>query len=350
MSRILHKITPVFSEFPEISETTPNINRTFTAEEEYIKKCQEGVLFDGKRIKVAEPKVSFLVPIYNKAKYLPLALRSAQNQSLEDIEIVCLDDGSTDNSVEVVEKFQKDDPRIVLYKHEKNMGTGTTRAHLGQYAKGKYLMWLDPDDAYCSPDAAKMAYEKAEKTGADIVHFKSLSGKLDEICIRTRRSPTISGIMKQPQLSHALYNRDDKDKELIAIDTANMWNKLFLKMTYIAAMNFLGEERWKEHLCVCEDLLQSFAIFNVAKCYAELDHIAYFYNYNPDSITHKLLATKHEKLIDQKKADYLISNRITACKFIFELSKNTAEGKSDAARILKRCFSKEKRCYFNRKD
>ena len=48
MSRILHKITPVFSEFPEISETTPNINRTFTAEEEYIKKCQEGVLFDGK--------------------------------------------------------------------------------------------------------------------------------------------------------------------------------------------------------------------------------------------------------------------------------------------------------------
>ena len=149
--------------------------------------------------------------------------------------------------------------------------------------------------------------------------------------------------MKQPQLSHALYNRDDKDKELIAIDTANMWNKLFLKMTYIAAMNFLGEERWKEHLCVCEDLLQSFAIFNVAKCYAELDHIAYFYNYNPDSITHKLLATKHEKLIDQKKADYLISNRITACKFIFELSKNTAEGKSDAARILKRCFSKEKR-------
>ena len=58
MSRILHKITPVFSEFPEISETTPNINRTFTAEEEYIKKCRDGVLFDGKRIKVAEPKVS----------------------------------------------------------------------------------------------------------------------------------------------------------------------------------------------------------------------------------------------------------------------------------------------------
>ena len=76
--------------------------------------------------------------------------------------------------VEVIEIFQKDDSRIVLYKHEKNIGLVTTRAHLGQYAKGKYLMWLDPDDAFCSPDAAKMAYEKAEISGADIIHFKNL--------------------------------------------------------------------------------------------------------------------------------------------------------------------------------
>ena len=89
-----------------------------------------------------------------------IALRSAQNQSLSDIEIVCLDDGSTDNSTEVIEKFQKDDPRIVLFKHERNMGTLTTRAYLCQYAKGIYIMWLVPDDAYCSPDAAEMAYEK----------------------------------------------------------------------------------------------------------------------------------------------------------------------------------------------
>ena len=55
------------------------------------------------------------------------------------------------------------------------MGLVTTRAYLGQYAKGKYLMWLDPDDAYYSPDSAKMAYEKAEISGADIIHFKNLS-------------------------------------------------------------------------------------------------------------------------------------------------------------------------------
>ena len=69
-------------------------------------------------------------------------------------------------------------------KHEKNMGLVTSRAHLGQYAKGKYLMLPDPDDAYCSPDAAKMTYEKAEITGADIIHFKNLTDEPNGISIK----------------------------------------------------------------------------------------------------------------------------------------------------------------------
>ena len=107
----------------------------------------------------------------------------------------------------LIEKFQKDEPRIVLYKHEKNMGLVTTRAHLGQYAKGKYLMWLDPDDAFCSPDAAKMAYEKAEITGADIIHFKNLIDEPNGIRFQNGSSPKISGIMKQLQLSYSIFNK-----------------------------------------------------------------------------------------------------------------------------------------------
>ena len=310
---------------------TKNVEEPFKAEKEYIKQCQEGVLFDGKRIKVAEPKVSFLIPVYNKAKYLPLALRSAQNQSLRDIEIVCLDDGSTDNSVEVVEKFQKDDPRIVLFKHEKNMGTLTTRAHLGQYANGKYVMWLDPDDAYCSPDAAKMAYEKAEKTSTDIVHFKYLHGKFDGVSVCTEKAPTVYGIMKQPQLSDAICNK----KKNLAINEIAVWNKLYSKMAYISAVNFLGEKRYKEHICYAEDLLLSFAIFNVAKSYTRLDHIGYLYDLNIDSITHKPYEMNGTKFVNPQKSNRFILDSITVCKFIFELCQNTPKGKDVAVRIFK---------------
>ena len=313
---------------------TKNVEEPFKAEKEYIKKCQEGVLFDGKQIKVAEPKVSFLIPVYNRAKYLPLALRSVQNQSLRDIEIVCLDDGSTDSSVEVIEKFQKDDPRIVLYKHEKNMGLVTTRAHLSQYAKGKYLMCFDPDDAYCSPDIAKKAYEKAEKTSTDIVHFKYLHGKFDGVSVCTEKAPTVYGIMKQPQLSDALCNK----KKNLAINEIAVWNKLYSKTAYISAVNFLGEKRYKEHICDAEDLLLNFAILNVAKSYTRLDHIGYLYDLNIDSITHKPYEMNGTKFVNPQKSNRSILDKITVCKFIFELCKNTPKGKDVAARILKRLF------------
>ena len=310
-----------------------NISKeSFVTEKEYIKQCQEGVLFDGKRIKVAEPKVSFLIPVYNKAKYLPLALRSAQNQSLRDIEIVCLDDGSTDSSVEVIEKFQKDDPRIVLFKHEKNMGTLTTRAHLGQYANGKYIMWLDPDDAYCSPNIAKMAYEKAEKTGTDIVHFKSLTEGPEGTYRLARKPSTISVIIKQPQLIDSLLNK----KKNTAINTIVLWDKLVSKTAYLAAINFLGESRCKTYICGPEDQLLTFAIFNVGKSYIGLDHIGYLYRPNIDSITHKPYEMNGTKFVNPQKSNSAVLIRITVCKFIFELCQNTPKGKDVAVRIFKK--------------
>ena len=309
-----------------------NVEEPFKAEKEYIKKCQEGVLFDGKRIKVAEPKISFLIPVYNGAKHLPLALRSAQNQSLRDIEIVCLDDGSTDSSVEVIEKFQKDDPRIVLYKHEKNMGIVTTRTHLGQYAKGEYLMWLDQDDAYCSTDTAKMAYEKAEKTGTDIVHFKSLTEGSEGTYRLARKPSTISVIIKQPQLIDSFLNK----KKNTAINTIVLWDKLVSKTAYLAAINFLGEKRWENHICISEDLLQTFAILNVAKSYVGLDHIGHLYRPNVDSRTYKAYEMHGTKFVNPQKSNRSILDRITVCKFIFELCQDTPKGKAMAVRIFKR--------------
>ena len=314
---------------------TKNVEEPFKAEKEYIQKCQEGVLFDGKRIKVAEPKVSFLIPVYNAAKCISLALRSVQNQSLRDIEIVCLDDGSTDNSLEVIEKFQKDDPRIVLYKHEKNMGILTSRAHLGQYANGKYLMWLDQDDAYCSTDTAKMAYEKAEKTGTDIVHFKNLIDEPNGIRIQSGRSPKVSGIMKQPQLSDSLLNK----RKNLTMDTFVLWDKLVSKATYLRAINFLGESRFKTYICGPEDQLLTFAIFNVGKSYTGLDHIGYLHRPNINSFTHKQFDISDGKFVNPRKSNCSILSRITVCKFIFELCQDTPKGKAVAARILqKRLF------------
>ena len=73
--------------------------------------------------KVEIPKISIISPVYNRGKYILRFLRSIQNQGFEDIEIIFIDDYSTDNSVKLIEKYQKEDKRIVLLKNKRNKGT-----------------------------------------------------------------------------------------------------------------------------------------------------------------------------------------------------------------------------------
>ena len=90
----------------------------------YFKLCNKGKLINKKTLKNKKaPKISIISPIYNRANYILRFLRSIQNQFYDDIEIIFVDDFSTDNSVKLIEKYQKDDERILLLKHNKNKGT-----------------------------------------------------------------------------------------------------------------------------------------------------------------------------------------------------------------------------------
>ena len=90
----------------------------------YFKLCNRGQLINKKKIKShQEPKISIISPIYNRAQFILRFLRSIQNQFFDDIEIILVDDFSTDNSVKLIEKYQKEDERIILLKHNKNKGT-----------------------------------------------------------------------------------------------------------------------------------------------------------------------------------------------------------------------------------
>lgn len=97
-------------------------------------------------------KISIIIPVYNCADFLEQCLMSVQNQTCTALEILCIDDGSTDNSVEVIRKLMEKDERIQLFQ-QTNQGAGKAR-NLGiQKARGKYLAFLDADDYYLDEDA-----------------------------------------------------------------------------------------------------------------------------------------------------------------------------------------------------
>ena len=110
-------------------------------------------------------KVSIIVPIYNTSKYLNGCIKSLLHQTLEDIEIILINDGSTDESESIIKKYK--DKRI-KYISKKNEGIGKTR-NLGiDTATGEYLSFIDSDD-YIEPNFCEVMYEKAIKDKCDIV-------------------------------------------------------------------------------------------------------------------------------------------------------------------------------------
>lgn len=113
------------------------------------------------------PKVSIVIPVYNTRKYLDKCMESVLNQTLKDIEILLVDDGSTDDSPALCDEYARQDSRISVI-HKKNGGLTSAWKRGSSEATGEYIGYLDSDD-FIASDMYERLYERAATTGADIV-------------------------------------------------------------------------------------------------------------------------------------------------------------------------------------
>lgn len=115
-------------------------------------------------------KISVVIPVYNVEKFLEDSLKSVLNQTLEDIELICVNDGSQDNSLQLLKKFAESDFRIRIINQE-NRGCGASRNRALDEAVGDYIYFFDPDD-YILPNAFEELYDNAVSNESDLVIFK----------------------------------------------------------------------------------------------------------------------------------------------------------------------------------
>lgn len=113
------------------------------------------------------PKVSIVVPIYNVEAYLSRCLDSILSQTLQDIEVIAVNDGSTDASGEILDQYASKDTRIIVI-HKKNGGVSAARNDGIQLVKGEYIGFVDPDD-WIDHDMYEALYHSAVEEKADIV-------------------------------------------------------------------------------------------------------------------------------------------------------------------------------------
>lgn len=169
----------------------------------------------------APVKVSVVVPVYNTAPYLPQCLDSLTGQSLTEIEIICVDDGSTDDSPSILREYAERDRRIKVLSQQ-NQFAGAARNNGMAAACGEYIMFCDSDD-FMAENALELMYEKCKKDEADIC-----------VCAGERYYEQLGltvaapGYLEVKRLPGKLpFNRSDNAEHLFSFTTIMMFNKMF---------------------------------------------------------------------------------------------------------------------------
>ena len=169
----------------------------------------------------ARCKVSVIIPVYNAEKYLEQMLDSVVKQTLREIEIICVNDGSTDRSSDIIRKFMKKDKRISLFEQE-NINAGAARNRGLKKARGQFVVFWDADDRF-DRRTLELMYRKAVKTGADIcvcnVYELMNSGQIYEA------SYLNADIVQKKDP----FSRKDIPEKIFDIASNNPWNKMYIR-------------------------------------------------------------------------------------------------------------------------
>ena len=238
-----------------------------------------------------QPKVSVIIPVYNVEKYLRECLDSVVNQTLKDIEIICVDDGSTDNSLNILKEYAQKDDRINILT-QKNQGSASARNTALSLAKGKYIGFIDSDD-YISKNYFESLYNSAKKHNADICATNSII-----LCENDKQTIKKCGIEINDKEIVSLYA-----KSKIIITTGVSGNKIYRKqfltennIKYLEINNPAEDNYFTDIAVICANKI---AINN--KC-------SYYYVIHNNSQTQKLKTKEDFKIFDVYKN---IENKIS---------------------------------------
>ncbi len=230
-------------------------------------------------VKERRPLVSIVIPVYNTEKFLRQCLDSILCQTESNIEIICVDDGSTDSSFEILEEYRAKDSRVVVIKQE-NGGVSVARNVGVERATGKYLFFADSDDE-ASPELCRKTTEIAEKYDAQIV-LTYQNGLLKRMF---RHFPQFRRLCNLLRFEQKYWNNSTTDQRRIFTYFAGScacWYCLYRR-------DFWLEKKLKfpQDLRICEDISVNFRAFAEAERIATLKDCLYYHRSREDSASHK---------------------------------------------------------------
>lgn len=237
------------------------------------------------------PLVSIIVPIYNVEKYLHRCMETLINQTIENIEIIMVDDGSPDNCHQLCDEYAKKDKRIHVI-HKENGGLGFARNSGLEIATGEYISFVDSDD-YVTEDMCEKLYQAAKRNNADVVYgsifydngFSKRIGK----CVDSE-TIWIGEEKVKNLLLDFIATKPGKSKDTIM--EVSVWKAIFRRSIF----NEYNIKFESERKFISEDVIFNIDYLYNCKCVVAIPDPVYYYCVNPSSLSKTFRADRFQKV------------------------------------------------------
>jgi len=286
---------------PEIISFENNLSITNEEMNEFRNINSNNELIEKNNLKKSiYPDVSIIMTMYNQAHCIHKGIRSVQNQSLKNIEIIIVDDCSQDNGTDIIKEYQKKDPRIILISHDMNEGEIKSRTDGIRKAKGKYITIIDGDDALIHKNILKNCLFIAQKGKLDVVEFKGITyskGKLGNTVYNYyNKKDFIDLIIYQPELRDKFINRKN-----LCFDNRVIWGKFIKKDLFQKLLIYLGKEYTDDYINEAEDILMAISLYHLANSYYIMKQPGYIYSFDEKKNKFPLINKKVCKINNKVK-------------------------------------------------
>ena len=278
-----------------------------------------------------QPKVSIIIPVYNSEKYLRKCLDSVVNQTLQDIEIICVNDGSTDNSLNILNEYALIDNRIIIIDNKKNIGAPGAIRNIGmKIAKGEYIAFLDSDD-YISSNLLESLYLVANKNHAQIAAIKNLSIFSKTKPIKNKNVHANKVLKNTREKTSLIKNSGTSCGKLYKMDFIKKYNFQFTDIKSIAEDNYFSimtmlcankivfvdncQYYYRKHSCSYTAHKRDFNDFNIIEIYKKIE------NSINKTISNKNLKKKYLESVKQRKIqdfNWFLKSCKPECKLQFK--------------------------------
>lgn len=280
------------------------------------------ILLDNKKYnKEDNPIISVIVIVYNQKYCIHKAIRSIQNQSIKNLEIIVIDDCSSDNSTEIIKKYQEEDNRIILIKHEVNLGKIKSRSDGVRLASGKYITVLDGDDGLIHQDILNHTLYIANLGNLDVIEFKimAFNGRsrkqlLNKYVIEN------NDILYQPKLrtKFFLFTNDPKYR---AFQNRNICGKIIKNNIFKKVLKRIGQKYTEDYILFYEDTIMAFTLFQIANSYYYMKEEGYYY-YKEDKGSKLLLSSINNYIPNNNEKIIKGMDPIKYLQFLVEKARN----------------------------